>query len=412
MEMGSILRVLSGPDSGVPFGGAFLIDRNKAITCAHVVLKALGISDNADAPEGTLYLDFPLLNGHPGIQAKVSIWYPPSDNARYGDVEDIAVLDIITPLPTNAKPAPLARCTPVEKTEVSLFGFPERQGDHQDATVKGPLTNGWLQLDTQQGQNGAVPGFSGSAVWHTTKVVGMVVARPNDGQSKCYIISTEILRQAINSREVMPRTNDLGGYDNVVIENYQKIFHLMATLKTFPQSASLLIFKYFCKIRRYTSLIVIVVMSLGVFGFFFGKTAEITREPFSQPNTSPPTRQPESRQSTSLRGKLVSFCNSETSENTPMSIPIGVICDITGTVSDDSIAAVCISAVNRRNDGRADTRYYQPRIINRLFSYREDRHFLSGGKYSISVYKLSGDEKCDELHDGRNFLYSQIITID
>ena len=59
----SIVRV--SDNKGRVFGGGFFINSNRVVTCAHVVEEALNLaSDSDEAPEGLLYIDFPILQPH------------------------------------------------------------------------------------------------------------------------------------------------------------------------------------------------------------------------------------------------------------------------------------------------------------------------------------------------------------
>ena len=58
-------------------GCGFLVSSKYIFTCAHVVLDALKLKHSTiEKPEQIIFLDFPLLERQPGVNAKVKKWYP------------------------------------------------------------------------------------------------------------------------------------------------------------------------------------------------------------------------------------------------------------------------------------------------------------------------------------------------
>src|SRR6266850_3134325 len=91
----SIARIF-GPEGRV-VGAGFLISKTHLLTCAHVIIEALGIpEETTETPSGRVRLDFPLVARGGGYNATVVGWRPlnfgsePSHNGE----EDIAVLQL------------------------------------------------------------------------------------------------------------------------------------------------------------------------------------------------------------------------------------------------------------------------------------------------------------------------------
>jgi hypothetical protein len=90
--------------TGEVVGAGFLVGEKHILTCTHVVAEALGIGhDQADPPEESVQLDFPLLAPGKHLRAQVVVWQPPRPDGR----GDIAGLELDTPLPPESSPAHL-----------------------------------------------------------------------------------------------------------------------------------------------------------------------------------------------------------------------------------------------------------------------------------------------------------------
>lgn len=176
-----VVRVLT--QAGAVKGAGFLVDDRHVVTCAHVataVLPAAGTVGRA-APRGTVRLDFLEDVQHQPVNARVLVggWFPVEPN----ECGDVAVLELLSPLPSCAAPAPLGRPRSLRGHEVEVYGFPRL---HDMGIPAAGHLAGWTGPDREWVQIEALRpfgykvqrGFSGAAVWDTQAraVVGMVVA--------------------------------------------------------------------------------------------------------------------------------------------------------------------------------------------------------------------------------------------
>ena len=161
-------------------GSGFLISPHRLLTCAHVVIKALGIDPTKEIPQDVIKFDLPQ---RLSLTAKVIFWQPCSsseiENAQYG--EDIAVLETIEPRLFDATvPNHLSRDTNQEQ-RINIFGFPEgyNNGVWTENELRDLIFNGWLQMDQIKLRDRIITGgFSGAPVWDEDKktILGMVTA--------------------------------------------------------------------------------------------------------------------------------------------------------------------------------------------------------------------------------------------
>ena len=161
-----VAAVHASEDDFEPLGTAVVIDADRVLTCAHVVM-----------PEGAvlepLWVAFPKAGDCPRRRVgSVRVVYS-------RPVRDLAVLVLEEPVPAGVDPAPL-RC-PKGEDLVSrgwwAFGFPDRDpvGDSADGQVGASLSYGWVRLDTSS-RYLIRPGFSGGGLWSPDyeAVVGIV----------------------------------------------------------------------------------------------------------------------------------------------------------------------------------------------------------------------------------------------
>jgi V8-like Glu-specific endopeptidase len=206
----AIARIFRGSfKDNLPIGTGFLIAPGYVLTCAHVVLQAIGIKQEEftayeGQPSEQISLDFPILASGHEIKGEVIEWIPYS--LEQGDV---AVLKLLTPEP-GAKPIPTAKPIPldvvswneVRDEELSVYGFGNKIGGQSDAyRLKTQVAGGRFQLcklgdvddDTIQS------GFSGAPVWNGVRerVIGMVATAEISKEAqrhKAYLIPTEQLQ--------------------------------------------------------------------------------------------------------------------------------------------------------------------------------------------------------------------------
>jgi V8-like Glu-specific endopeptidase len=171
-----IARIYNSND--IIIGTGFLISPHRLLTCAHVVMQALGIEKTTGMPQDLIKFDLPR---HLTLTAKVIFWQPCSEieNAQYG--EDIAVLEIIEPRSFNETVLSLLPINTNEKQQINIFGFPEgyNNGVWTENELRDLIYNGWLQMNQIKLSDRIVErGFSGSPVWNQDKtaIIGMVTA--------------------------------------------------------------------------------------------------------------------------------------------------------------------------------------------------------------------------------------------
>jgi V8-like Glu-specific endopeptidase len=193
---------------GTVVGTGFLVAPGYVLTCAHVVLQAIGIDfdakdyDAAVVPVGNIItLDFPMANGDK-IQAEVlNAWRP-----YRIDSGDIAGLKLLAATPQQSKPMPMLRCScaDIQNQRHAVYGFANDNGDRTDAyKPKSNAPGGRFQLckagDPLDEKIEA--GFSGAPVWNNDQggVIGMVAtaAVSKDERSKAFAISVESLHPVI-----------------------------------------------------------------------------------------------------------------------------------------------------------------------------------------------------------------------
>ncbi len=169
-----------------------MVNDRRILTCAHVVQDALEIDDKqkTDILSDTIKVDFPLSKQKELCSAQVIFW----DIAK-----DIAVLQFISALPSEALPAKVQSFDQIQETKFRTFGFPNNydSGVWAIGVIRGKNADGWFQLEDVKAQGYQIePGFSGAPVWDDDRrrVVGMVVAADTDAQAKvAYCIPADAL---------------------------------------------------------------------------------------------------------------------------------------------------------------------------------------------------------------------------
>lgn len=199
---------------GNVIGTGFLVAPGYVLTCAHVVLQAIGIAKEQFAeykgqPEELITLDFHVLASGQRIKAEVVAWLPYSL-----DSGDVAALRLNASAPEGVKPVPLETVTraEVEDEPHSVYGFGRsNSGGRSDAyRPKANVAGGRFQLCKVGDPNDETirPGFSGAPVWNETRsfVIGMVataVVAQNDQQSLAYAIPTQALHPLLKQVEAL-----------------------------------------------------------------------------------------------------------------------------------------------------------------------------------------------------------------
>lgn len=165
----SILRVVN--THNIEVGTAFVVDDTHAITCAHVVLSALDrpISHRPQAHETVTLKSIHDDGPNPFYYACClpNVWFPQSDFAKFGEVEDLAVLKLVSygcqKFPGNVHRLPL-RAVPLTTPEIYDSGnaYIFWNGRRINFTMNGLNEKGRLQLNPCDFD--PRPGMSGSPV--------------------------------------------------------------------------------------------------------------------------------------------------------------------------------------------------------------------------------------------------------
>ncbi len=170
----AILRIYAA-DGETVVGAGFLVGTRMALTCDHVVRRAIvptPAQQSTSSPGGGVKVDFPLLAPNSLFLARV---------VRRDARADVAVLELAGELPAGAVPVTLKKGGDLWNHPFRAFGFPPEytEGVWAAGRIRGPNAQGWLQIeDTTETGYRVQPGFSGSPVWDEVLggVVGMVVA--------------------------------------------------------------------------------------------------------------------------------------------------------------------------------------------------------------------------------------------
>jgi len=193
----SIARIYSGSRDVI--GAGFLVSPKGVLTCAHVIIAA------SEAKQ-EIYLDFPAVSSNL-LKAKVVFWKPPVKvpTTQIEFEEDIALLEILDPLPIGIQPIKLiesSRSTDFLNHPFRTMGFPK--GKNRGAWAYGKLgrhTTNWVQIEVDRTTGYQIlHGFSGAPVFDETLngVVGMIVAAEIEqkGAKVAFMLPAYILNKA------------------------------------------------------------------------------------------------------------------------------------------------------------------------------------------------------------------------
>jgi len=190
-------------NQGHVIGTGFLVAPGYVLTCAHVVLQAIGVEKEKftayeGQPQERISLDFHVLASGQRIEAEVIAWLPYSLESG-----DVAALKLMTSEPGGAKPIPLDEVSraEVKNDDHSAYGFGNNVGGRSDAyQPKTTVAGGRFQLCKSGDPNDETiqAGFSGAPVWNEARqcVIGMVataVVAKEEQKSKAYVIPTKEL---------------------------------------------------------------------------------------------------------------------------------------------------------------------------------------------------------------------------
>jgi energy-coupling factor transporter ATP-binding protein EcfA2 len=172
----SLIRIRRSDKSVVGMG--CLVKENYILTCAHVVARSLGLHDTpVIPPEGTVLLDFPLVEPGKMLTAHIVLW-----QKSIGQREvDIAGLQISGRVPAGAVPIEMLLQNELWGHSFQTFGCPDGHPDGVWASgvIRGEQASGWVHLEDVKVPGFEIgPGFSGAPVWDESDkgTVGMIVA--------------------------------------------------------------------------------------------------------------------------------------------------------------------------------------------------------------------------------------------
>jgi len=193
LPLNSALVCIRAPNS-VVVGVGFLVTDRHILTCAHVVVIALGLPDDPpDPPQADLFLDFPLLAPEQEFTARIVHWQP---------ALDVAVLELTTIPPAESKPVHLVTADDLWGHAFRAFGFPSRYDDGvwTFGVLRGRTAAGWVQIeDVKEPGYWVQQGFSGTPIWdeQIEGVVGMAIATDADRVTKAaFIVPAQALIEA------------------------------------------------------------------------------------------------------------------------------------------------------------------------------------------------------------------------
>jgi hypothetical protein len=145
-----------------PLGAALVIDKNRLITCAHVV-----------AGEGTtardeLWVAFSNAADLSGQRRRVRARVKDGNMQYRPPIDDLAVLHLDEPVPSGVAAAPLRTPRPGDLVGKQWWAFGFANGDpvgnSADGLVGTSLSFGWVRLDAGSRYH-VEPGFSGGGLW-------------------------------------------------------------------------------------------------------------------------------------------------------------------------------------------------------------------------------------------------------
>jgi diguanylate cyclase (GGDEF)-like protein len=171
-----VAAVHTGETDEAPLGAAVVLDEGRLLTCAHVVTRFGEASSS-------LWVAFPMADDpYERLQVRdvrVSTrWLGGQRTA------DVAVLDLLGPLPAGVEPAALRCPKPADVVAKPwwAFGFPDRdpRGNVADGLIGSQLGYGWVRLDSASRYN-IQHGFSGAGLWSPDYgAVVAVIGQAND----------------------------------------------------------------------------------------------------------------------------------------------------------------------------------------------------------------------------------------
>ncbi|MGF1480615.1 MAG: trypsin-like peptidase domain-containing protein [Cyanophyceae cyanobacterium] len=237
----SIARIFY-QDTETAIGTGFLVAPGYVLTCAHVVLQAVGIdfdkqksASYKEVVKELVFLDFPILADGDKIKAKVVAWLPYSVSRG-----DVAGLKLLKAEPSESKPIPLVQVSlsDIENDEHSVYGFSNENGERSDAYIpKIRTAGGRFQFYKAGNPNDETiqAGFSGAPVWNEqrTCVIGMIataLVSRDEQRSKAYAIPKKELDGVLKKLSVYSLCDLIENHlQQLSNDNQQKLSSAIAT---------------------------------------------------------------------------------------------------------------------------------------------------------------------------------------
>lgn len=183
-------------------GAGVALRGNLVLTCAHVIIDALGWNNKAEMPDQIVRLDFPISeHARKQFSARVIFWDPRLEDPNSGEFtgNDLAGLEIVELLPDEIAQVSLKIIHDFWEHPASAFGFKAMSrvsdfGGWTKNTLLKPGVNGWVQMESDSKKGDYIEvGFSGTPVWDEKEksCVGIIVAvKGGENKRISYMIPT------------------------------------------------------------------------------------------------------------------------------------------------------------------------------------------------------------------------------
>lgn len=177
------------PFKPLALGSGVVVSDTQILTCAHVVISALGLPHNTtEKPDQMVSLDFPFSREHETFSAKVIFWDRESD---------LAVLACPEKIPTDIDSASFSLTSDLWGRQIQVFGFPQKYGEGvwAEGKLRGQNTLGWVEIVDLQGVGHFIQqGFSGGPIWDNKlkAFLGLIVAVDSNSTTRTgYLIPAD-----------------------------------------------------------------------------------------------------------------------------------------------------------------------------------------------------------------------------
>jgi len=156
-----IASIHASQTATAPLGMAVVIDERRLLTSAHVVVASGRVREG-------LWVGFPMCEATPVARRAVSLVRVADQYAPEDQTADVAVLELVEPVPEGVRAAPLRllKASDVVERPWWAFGFAHGRvfGNDASGVVGGHAGHGWVQLNSAS-KPGLARGFSGGGLW-------------------------------------------------------------------------------------------------------------------------------------------------------------------------------------------------------------------------------------------------------